>query len=112
MSDFPDDLVQAQRDLHKATADLKGFLNAHPEPPEPVDGWNAKRGEGSWRDSQRDPSPGWSDEDKALEAQLRRQLLDLIGKVHSHPHWNTLTGPDLVKARMALKHIDDQPDEG
>ncbi|MFD8545613.1 hypothetical protein [Streptomyces sp. NPDC059649] len=107
MNDFPDDLVQLQRDLHAATAALKAFLDEHPHSPEPVEGWHRKVGEGSWYESRRDPSPGWSDEEKQTEVDLRAKLLDLIDKVHTHPHWDTLSGPDLVKARMALKHIDD-----
>ncbi len=91
-TDFPDDLVQLQRDLHAATADLKAFLDAHPEPPEPIDG-----------------TAGWSDDDKAREVELRKALLDLTAQVHTHPHWESLSGPELVKARMKLKRIDDEP---
>ncbi|MGA4875885.1 hypothetical protein [Streptomyces lydicamycinicus] len=112
MNDFPDDLVQLQRDIHAATAELKQFLDAHPEPPEPVPGWHDKPGEGYWRDRQRDPSAGWSDEDKQRERDLRARLHDLIPKVHTHPHWDTLSGPDLVTARMKLKHIDDADTDG
>ncbi|RXS84197.1 hypothetical protein EST92_11605 [Streptomyces sp. TM32] len=111
-TDFPDDLVQLQRDLHATTADLKAFLDQHPGSPEPTDGWTDRPGEGYWRDRQREPSPGWSDDDKAREQELRQQLLDLIDQVHTHPYWESLTGPDLVKARMKLKHVDDEPDEG
>ncbi|UKY47871.1 hypothetical protein [Streptomyces inhibens] len=103
--------MQLRRDLDQVNADLKAFLDAHPHAPEPLDGWHGKPGEGYWRDRQRDPSPGWSDDDKAHETELRRNLLDLIGKVHSHPHWDALTGPDLVKARMKLKHIDDADED-
>lgn len=102
-NDFPDDLIQLQRDLHATTADLKQFLDQHPDPPEPTDGW---------RDRQRDASPGWSDDDKARETELRRRLLDLIEQVHGHPHWDTLSGPDLVKARMKLKHVDEADTDG
>lgn len=107
-TDFPDDLVQLQRDVHAANADLRAFLHAHPEPPEPIHGWHDRPGEGYWRERRRDPSDGWSDEDKARVVELRQRLHDLIPKVHGHPHWDTLSGPELVKARMALKHIDDE----
>ncbi|MEU9122830.1 hypothetical protein AB0C96_23700 [Streptomyces sp. NPDC048506] len=69
--DFPDDLVQLQRDPHKATADLKAFLDPHPDAPECIDGWHDKLGQGQWHERRRDPSPGWSDEDKQLEVDLR-----------------------------------------
>lgn len=106
-TDFPDDLVQLQRQVHQANADLRAFLHAHPEPPEPVDGWHDKPGEGYWRDRQRDASNGWSDEDKQREIELRGRLHELIPQLHSHPHWDTLSGPDLVAARMALKRAAD-----
>ncbi|GGX40318.1 hypothetical protein [Streptomyces noursei] len=111
MSDFPDDLVQLQRNLRQADADLRAFLNEHPHAPEPVDGWHDKPGEGHWHERRQDPSPGWTDDEKQTEVELRKVLLDAIQQVHAHPHWNTLTGPDLVKARMRLKHADD-PAEG
>ncbi|WP_329330769.1 hypothetical protein OIU81_03050 [Streptomyces sp. NBC_01454] len=90
--DFPHDLVQLQRHLHAATADLRAFLHAHPEPPEPING-----------------TAGWSAEDKAREVELRQRLQDLIDQVHTHPYWDTLSGTDLVTARMRLKHVDDEP---
>ncbi|WP_329143522.1 hypothetical protein OIU91_06155 [Streptomyces sp. NBC_01456] len=89
-TDFPDDLVQLQRDLHQATAGLRTFLADHPEPPEPIDG-----------------TAGWSSDDKARERELRQRLHDLIAQVHTHPYWDSLSGPDLVTARMKLKHVDD-----
>lgn len=110
-NDFPDDLVQLQRDLHAATTTLKAFLDAHPHSPEPMDGWHRKPGEGYWTESRREPSPGWSDEEKQQETDLRAKLLDLIEQVHTHPHWESLSGPDLVKARMRLKHIDDPAED-
>ncbi len=108
---FPDDLVQLQRDLDHTKNTLKAFLDERPHSPEPNDGWTDKPGEGYWRERHREPSPGWSDDEKQRETDLRRRLLDLIEQVHGHPHWDTLDGPDLVKARMRLKHVDD-PDEG
>ncbi|MFJ9473363.1 hypothetical protein [Streptomyces caniferus] len=103
-TDFSDDLVQLQRDVHAANADLKVFLDQHPEP---IGGWHDKPGEGYWRNRQRDPSAGRSDDDKQREVELRQRLHDLIPQVHTHPRWATLSGPDLVKARTKLKHIDD-----
>ncbi|GES27879.1 hypothetical protein AB0G60_02845 [Streptomyces angustmyceticus] len=111
-TDFPDDLVQLQRDVHAATADYKAFLDAHPEPPEPVDGWRDKPGEGYWRDRQREASDGWSSDDKQRVVELRQRLHELIPQLHGHPHWDTLSGPELVKARMALKHVDDEDTDG
>ncbi|WP_310726930.1 hypothetical protein [Streptomyces sp. N2A] len=108
---FPDDLVQLQRDLDTTKAALKQFLDEHPHSPEPMDGWHRKVGEGSWYESRRDPSPGWSDEEKQTEVDLRARLLALIDKVHTHPHWDTLSGSDLVKARTKLKRVDDTDEQ-
>ncbi|MER7151239.1 hypothetical protein [Streptomyces lydicus] len=107
-NDFPDDLVQLQRDLDQATHALKAFLDERPHSPEPHDGWTDKPGEGYWRDRHSEASLGWTDEEKQQETDLRRRLLDLIEQVHGHPHWDTLSGPDLVKARMKLKRVHDE----
>ncbi|MGW5122209.1 hypothetical protein ACWEQ8_43370 [Streptomyces noursei] len=110
-TDFPDDLVQLQHDLDKANADLKTFLDQHPELPEAIDGWHVKPGEGYWLERRREASPGRTDDGKQTKADLRNVLLDLIQQVNGHPHWDTLTGRNLVKARMRLKHADDDPIE-
>lgn len=105
--DFPDDLVQLQRDLRQAATNLKAYLDERPHAPEAIDGWHVKPGEGYWLERHREASPGWTDEEKQTEVDLRNTLLNLIQQVHGHPHWDTLSGPDLVKARMRLKHVDD-----
>ncbi|MFF4699901.1 hypothetical protein [Streptomyces chattanoogensis] len=110
-TDFPDDLVRLQRDLDEAYAALRQFLDEHPTSPEPMDGWHDVRGNGYWHDRHKEPSPGWSDGDKQLEANLRQCLLRLVTKVHTHPHWDTLSGGDLVAARMKLKHVDDPTED-
>ncbi|MGD3108783.1 hypothetical protein [Streptomyces sp. YGL11-2] len=83
-------------------------MTSTPSPPEAIDGWTDKPGEGYWRDRHHDPSPGWSDDDKQRETELRERTLDLATQVHGHPHWDTLRGADLVKARMKIKHMDDE----
>ncbi|MFF7411616.1 hypothetical protein [Streptomyces lydicus] len=85
-TDFPDDLVQLQRRLHVATAAYKQALD----------------------DTTNDWASGNEQAGRDLPSQLAH-LRDLIERVHMHPYWDTLSGPDLVKARMALKHVDDQP---
>ncbi|MFE6888020.1 hypothetical protein [Streptomyces sp. NPDC057694] len=48
--------------------------------------------------------PGWNDDDKVTYEQLWRDLETATAKVSTHRHWSTYSGPDLVAARMALKH--------
>ncbi|WP_329028415.1 hypothetical protein [Streptomyces sp. NBC_00690] len=48
-------------------------------------------------------SPGYSAEQQAEEARLRGLLLELSTTVSTHAFWQTLSGPELVAARMELK---------
>ncbi|MCX4971219.1 hypothetical protein OHA98_42220 [Streptomyces sp. NBC_00654] len=41
----------------------------------------------------------------------RRRLLELSTTVMTHPFWETLSGPDLVKARTALRHAHEPVEE-
>ncbi|MFF2811347.1 hypothetical protein ACFVT2_30065 [Streptomyces sp. NPDC058000] len=45
------------------------------------------------------------------ESHLRESLLDTIDRAHGHLHWDTLADPDLVQARMKIKHVDDEGDD-
>lgn len=82
--DFPNDLIQLQRDLHAATAAYKQALD--------------------------DTTNDYEQAGRDLPSQLA-DLRDLIERVHMHPYWDSLNGPDLVKARAALKHVDDPAED-
>ncbi|MFD7922477.1 hypothetical protein ACFV3R_25035 [Streptomyces sp. NPDC059740] len=111
--DFPDDLVQLRREADKTRADLAALLERLPWSTEPMDGWEQGPERGYWRERRKDSSPGWTDEEKAQVAELRARLNDLVDQVHTHPYWDTLSGAGLVKARGALRHVDDpKPDDG
>ncbi|MFE7430212.1 hypothetical protein [Streptomyces sp. NPDC057545] len=44
-------------------------------------------------------------------AHFRKELLRLSVAVSTHPYWESLGGAGLVEARMALKHVHEQPNE-
>ncbi|MGK5629148.1 hypothetical protein [Streptomyces sp. URMC 123] len=102
--DFPADLLQAQRELHEVRARLQEVCARLPWSVEPLPGFRQTQAEGYWRDVERPDSPGWTDEEQQLVAQLRQRAQELSITVATHPFWATLEGPDRVKARMALKH--------
>ncbi|MFE4873869.1 hypothetical protein [Streptomyces sp. NPDC056682] len=101
---FPGDLLDAQMRLHQATAELAALLRSLPWSVEPQEGWpgteHPHTGEVT---GSREPSPGWSDEEKAAVARLRRECLDLSVSVTTHPHWGAFQGAELVDERMRLK---------
>lgn len=87
--DFPDDLLAAQRELHRIAADLQAAYEALPRTVEPLPG-----------------SPGWTDEQQQQIGDLRARRLELATTVFTHPYWAGLEGPEAVRARSALKHAD------
>lgn len=107
-TDFPDDLVQAQRDLNQVTAQLHA---AYAELP-----WSAAP-EAGWQREDRQPSvsfpdsPGWTDEQKQQIEELRARRLQLAETIVTHEYWATHSGADAVAARTALKHIDDPAED-
>lgn len=106
--DFPDDLVQAQRDLQQATAELEALYAELPWSVEPAPAWER---EDRWSKTSFPDSPGWTDGQKQQVEGLRARRLDLATKVMTHDYWDTLSGPDVVAARSALKHVDDETQE-
>ncbi|MFE7777695.1 hypothetical protein ACFU5O_28105 [Streptomyces sp. NPDC057445] len=106
--DFPPDLIEKQRDLADAYAELHAF-SANPELSwalEPHEGWDDS-GTGRWRETARAETGGWTKEQKdeydRLWAVARERAID----VSCHPHWNAVrqhcAPDDVVNARQALK---------
>ncbi|WP_262705064.1 MULTISPECIES: hypothetical protein [Streptomyces] len=77
--DFPRDLLSAQEELHQVAAALTALLEGLP--------WCVE------------PHPGFSDPDI-----WRPRQRELTITVVTHPFWAAFEGPDLVTARMQLKH--------
>lgn len=71
--------------------------------PWPADGWTGDKQLYSDYLPRFPDSPGYTDQQTADEARLRRLLLDLSITVSTHPYWATLT-ENVVEERMALKH--------
>ncbi|MER5973306.1 hypothetical protein ABT112_26870 [Streptomyces sp. NPDC002055] len=102
---FPDDLVAAQRELDAVRADLARAVATLPWSVEPAPGFRQSKADGYWSNRELPDSPGWGKENEELVAGLRRRQVALAETVVTHPFWNTLSGPDRVAARTALKHL-------
>ncbi|MEU6707135.1 hypothetical protein [Streptomyces wuyuanensis] len=103
---FPDDLRDAQLRLHQARSAYRALCRALPWSVEPAEGWTGEEGHYSSYRREFPESPGWSEAQRAEEARLRELVLTLSIEVSTHPYWAALAGPDVVKARMALKHAE------
>ncbi|MEU2873048.1 hypothetical protein ABZ769_28260 [Streptomyces olivoreticuli] len=109
--DFPPDLRAAQLELHQAYADLEALGRALPWSAEPMQGWTTKSGRvDDDRVVVRPDSPGYTGEQKAELQRLRERLLELAAAVSTHSFWGTVDSGRVVDARMALKHVHEQPD--
>ncbi|MEU9849328.1 hypothetical protein [Streptomyces sp. NPDC047985] len=109
--DFPGDLHSAQLALLETRAAYDEYAKTLPWSVEPMPGWEGdKQLHSSYRSGKAD-SPGYTDEQKAEVARFRAELLRLSIEVSTHSYWETLSGPDLVEARMALKHAHEASDE-
>lgn len=104
--DFPDELREAQLRLHRARSAYRALCRELPWSVEPAEGWTGEEGHYSSYRREFPQSPGWSEEQRAEEARLRELVLTLSIEVSTHPYWAALEGPDVVKARMALKHAE------
>ncbi|WP_138908598.1 hypothetical protein [Streptomyces chryseus] len=107
--DFPEDLRAAQLRLHQTWAEYEALGRALPWSVEPSEGWTAPKVLYSDAEPRSlPPSPGYSDEQKAEVARLRRELLELSAVVSTHPYWETVEAGKRVDQRMALKHVHEQ----
>ncbi|MGW7369983.1 hypothetical protein ACWGI8_42820 [Streptomyces sp. NPDC054841] len=101
---FPSDLIDAQRRLYEIRTAYEALCGTLPWSVEPMPGWpgteHPHTGEVT---GGRDDSPGYTDEQRAEEARLRRLLVELSHQVATHPHWATYEREAVVKARMVLK---------
>ncbi|MCK7623273.1 hypothetical protein MUU72_09210 [Streptomyces sp. RS10V-4] len=107
--DFPQDLREAQLELHRVRSALAALYQRLPWSVEPQPGWTHTKENGHFHETERPDSPGWTDEEKAEVAALRARQLDLGARVVTHPFWSTCD--DAPTARSALKHLHDTPDD-
>ncbi|MEV0961915.1 MULTISPECIES: hypothetical protein [unclassified Streptomyces] len=102
--DFPDELRDAQLRLHQARSVYRALCRELPWSVEPARGWTGEEGHYSSYRREFPASPGWTEAQRAEEARLRELVLTLSIEVSTHPYWAGLDRPEVVKARMALKH--------
>ncbi|MFI9772223.1 hypothetical protein ACIHJG_35975 [Streptomyces sp. NPDC052415] len=107
---FPADLVTAQRTAAELYAALDALQARLPWSREPHEGWPDETERG--RESRGRPaSLGWTAEEAAEFDRLLEELRTATATVQTHSWWGRckaegLEGPDLVKARQALKHAE------
>ncbi|MFG2195396.1 hypothetical protein [Streptomyces sp. NPDC048639] len=86
--DFPEDLLEAQQELHQVRHELSALYGRLPQYTE-----------------------GWGDEDRTAVGVLLDRDLELAVFVSTHTFWDSLEGPTRVTARMALKHVNESGDD-
>ncbi|MCQ4080648.1 hypothetical protein NGB36_08550 [Streptomyces sp. RB6PN25] len=101
--DFPEDLLELQRALRNVAAELNDLLMRLPHRAMPMPERYA-----DFRGVEHEASPGWTEEQQAQVDALRLRRSELAGAVLGHEFWTTLSGPDVLKARMQLKHVDEE----
>lgn len=100
--EFPNDLLAAQEELHQVRARLLALYERLPWSVEPASGF---KDHDLWRPRERPDSPGWSEDERAEVAGLRKRERELAETVSTHAYWATLEGPQVPAGRMALKHV-------
>ncbi|MFB8000117.1 hypothetical protein ACFC4G_46040 [Streptomyces sp. NPDC056002] len=68
---------------------------------EPDENGIAATGHGP-HDIARPPTPGYTEQDALEVARLKADVMRLATVVTTHAYWGSLSGPDLVEARMGL----------
>ena len=87
-TDFPPDLVAAERERQQAWERLAAI---------PLRPYEDAAGTAHRTDT------GWTTEHEAAEEALRKRLQELSAALATHPHWETFEGERRVEARMRLK---------
>ncbi|MFC8231041.1 hypothetical protein [Streptomyces sp. NPDC057287] len=110
--DFPQDLLDAQAAVDAVRAEHDRFAQLLPWSAEPMPGWKSDKQLHSDYLSEKQDSPGYTTEEAERLAGYRARILELTTLVITHPYWATLSGPDRVAARTALKHVHDAAGPG
>ncbi|MEV6858785.1 hypothetical protein AB0M89_33960 [Streptomyces microflavus] len=107
---FPQDLRDAQLNLHRTRAAYEEYAPALPWSAEPLPGWEAEKQLHSGFRSSKPDSPGCTEAQHAEVARCRAELLELSITVSTHPFWEQVEQGQVVDARMRLKHQHEIPD--
>ncbi|WP_327575682.1 hypothetical protein [Streptomyces sp. NBC_00145] len=100
-TDFPSDLLTGRRDLDAAYAALAALSRTLPWSVGPDENGIAATGHGP-HDIERPPSTGYTEQDAVEVARLKADVMRLATIVTGHAYWGSLSGPELVEARMGL----------
>ncbi|MFF1594081.1 hypothetical protein ACFVY0_39215 [Streptomyces sp. NPDC058286] len=100
-TDFPGDLLAARRELDAAYAALAALSRTLPWSVGPDENGIAATGHGP-HDIARPPTPGYTQEQSAEAGRLKADVMRLATLVTGHEFWGSLSGPELVEARMGL----------
>ncbi|WP_424217762.1 hypothetical protein ACN20G_37005 (plasmid) [Streptomyces sp. BI20] len=101
---YPLRLRALQLQLHRVSAEQARYAATLPWSAEPLPGWPASEHRHSHRGAV-PPSPGYTPDQAAEIARLRRRTLRLAEAISAHPHWATVEREQLVAARMGLKRV-------
>ncbi|MFJ5725005.1 hypothetical protein [Streptomyces sp. NPDC093149] len=110
--DFPQDLRAAQLALLQTRAAHDVYATTLPWSAEPMPGWESDKQLHSNYVSGKPDSPGYTEEQAAEVTRFKAELLRLSTEVVTHPYWQSLSGPDLVDARMMLQHAHESAEDG
>ncbi|WP_331764769.1 hypothetical protein [Streptomyces sp. NBC_01238] len=108
---FPQDLRDAQIALHQTRAAYEEYAKTLPWSAVPMPGWESDKQLHSSYRSHKEDSPGYTEEQAAEVRRFQDELRRLSIAVSTHPFWESLSGPDLVEARMALKHAHEESED-
>ncbi|MFE6687706.1 hypothetical protein ACFVFQ_14640 [Streptomyces sp. NPDC057743] len=107
--DFPQDLREAQLELHQVQSALADLYRRLAWSVEPLPGWTHTKENGHFFETERADSPGWTDEEQARVAELRARQLALAERVVTHDFWSGCD--DAPAARSALKHLHEREEQ-
>ncbi|MFE4177174.1 hypothetical protein ACFRR7_34925 [Streptomyces sp. NPDC056909] len=102
---FPQDLYDAQTELHRIRAAHEALCRGLPWSVAPASGWSGEKTLHSGYRRDVPDSPGYTPEQTTQESRLRARLLELSIVVSEHPYWATLERGAVVDARMELKRV-------
>ncbi|MFI6730621.1 hypothetical protein [Streptomyces atratus] len=77
----------------------------------PMPGWESDKQLHSTYVSAKPDSPGYTEEQAAEVSRFQAELRRLSIEVVTHPYWQSLAGPDLVEARMVLRHAHESTED-
>ncbi|MGW7003930.1 hypothetical protein ACWGCW_14190 [Streptomyces sp. NPDC054933] len=107
ISTTPNFLIALHRRLQATAAELRALQDRLPHRLIPM---VETYGDGG--DVEHPASPGWTGDKREQVDALWKRRAELAASVIAHPFFSALSGDSVMKARAALKHLDDAPQNG